>query len=350
MADVSLFQPMRLSGRLLHRPAEHDLYLVDGRRDIPVNYALEGATIVGAVGATTASPSADPDMSYFARAQVQAANAFTGAMTDMKAGASTASALFAVMIAFLYGAVHTLGPGHGKAVVVSYFVGSGGSHRRGLLMGTQIAVTHVMSAIVVVFLLDFAIRQATGNAPSDYRLIRLASYAGIAAIGAVMLWRAVLALREYRRHGHHHTEGCASCAATVERAKKGAGWLAAAVGIVPCTGALMVMLYGLANDLIGPAIVMVIAISAGMALAMAAIGIAAIWGRSLVEARWSSDAAQRMRFDIGTRLAGATVVLLIGAALFALTLANPTVAPDEQAYSTAEIGTRADSNIRSGQR
>ncbi len=341
LEDVRLFQPMRISGRLIHHQADHDLFLVDGRRDVPASYALEDVSLIGTAGEMTASPTVAADLSLFARTQAQVANVFTGAMTDMKAGASTASALFAVLIAFLYGAVHTLGPGHGKAIVISYFVGSGGSLRRGLMMGTQIAVTHVLSAIVVVFLLDFAVRQATGNAPSDYRLIRLASYAAISVIGAVMLWRAVSALREFRRHDHHHhSGGCASCDAAAKRAESGSGWLAAAIGVVPCTGALMVMLYGLANDLVGPAIVMVIAISVGMALAMAAIGVAAIWGHNWAAARWASNATQKVKFAIGARLAGATVVLLIGAFLFSLTLSNQAAMTGASSYSQVEMATQ----------
>ena len=154
-------------------------------------------------------------------------------------------------------------------------------------MGGQIAVVHVLSAVVLVFLFDLAVRQTTGAAPSDYRLIRLGSYGAIIAIGASMLWRAVAVISAARfsadcadaRHGHHdHAhEGCAACAAE----RRGGGYLAAAVGAVPCTGALIVMLFGLANDLVFPATLMVAAISAGMAVAMAAIGVAAIFGATV---------------------------------------------------------------------
>jgi len=292
-----------------------------------------------------------PNASFFARGQALVSSVFVGAMSVIKSGASTSSVLFAVLVSFLYGALHTLGPGHGKAVVISYFAGAGGSVRRGLKMGAQIAVTHVLSAIVIVVLLDFAVRQATGNAPSDYRLIRLASYAAITTIGAFMLWRAVQAVIDYKSHnhapvhadhhrhdhGHHHhhrhSSGCASCEAAAKQVGKGAGWLATAVGVVPCTGALMVMLYGLANDLVGPAVIMVIAISTGMAAAMAAIGLAAIWGHNLAAARWGSNEAQRMRFTLGAQLAGATAVLLIGAGLFALTVSAPVSLAGTSTYS-----------------
>ena len=196
-------------------------------------------------------------------------------------------------------------------------------------MGVRIAVMHVLSAVVVVFLLDFAVRQATGAAPSDYRLIRLVSYALIVAIGAVMLWYALANMRANEAGGHAHDDhddghthaGCAACAA-VQAKPQGGGWVAAAVGMVPCTGALIVMLFGLANDLVIPAVMMVIAISAGMALAMSSLGIAAILGRTWAEARVASTPLGRLRFEAGARLAGAACVLAIGGTLFAVTLAQ----------------------------
>lgn len=257
------------------------------------------------------------EMSFIARAQTMVASVFTGAMKDMQTGNSLTSILFALSIAFFYGAFHTLGPGHGKAVVISHFIGAGGSIRNGLVMGAQIAVAHVLSAVVIVVLFDFTFRHATGNAPADYRLIRLMSYTAILLIGSTMLFRAVQGLVDFRQHDHHHHHAneCASCAAAAERADKGAGWLATAIGAVPCTGALMIMLYGLANDLIGPAIGMVIAISIGMASAMTTLGLFAIWGHNLAKDRLVSNTVNQVRFEVGARVFGATFVVLIGALL-----------------------------------
>lgn len=328
---VSMFTPVRLAGRLTHWPANHTLFLVDGSRSIPTSYSMKQAEIGGTPGEIIAANAAGEDLSWLARAQARITDIFTTAMTDMEQGRSAGTIGLALLIAFGYGVLHTLGPGHGKAVVVSYFVGTGGSLRRGVSMGVRIALMHVLSAIVVVFLLDFAMRQATGVAPSDYRVIRLGSYALIVAIGAVMLWHALAGLRSHRQAGHddhaHHNHGhahagCAACAAA-EAGSRGGGWIAAAVGIVPCTGALMVMLFGLANDLVIPAVMMVVAISAGMALAMTAIGVAAILGRNWAEARVGTSPLRRRRFEAGARLAGAACVLGIGATLFAATLAQP---------------------------
>jgi len=322
-----LFEPRRLSGTMRHQPAEHLLFLVDGTRVVPVSYALQGATISGVPGEIVAASASD--MPVLLRLQIWIRTLFESGMSAIAENGSPKAMLSALLLAFAYGAVHTFGPGHGKAVVISYFIGTGGSLRRGLIMGGRIAVFHVLSAVVVVFLLDFAVRQTTGAAPSDYRAIRLGSYGLIVLIGAIMLWKAVAAYQSHNSEGahvHHHDHGghahagCLACEASA--ARNGGGWLAAAVGVVPCTGALLVMLFGLANDLIVPAIIMVAAISAGMAVAMSAIGIAALLGRGWAERRFATDLASSVRFDIGTQFAGATFVLVIGLSLFWLTLTH----------------------------
>ncbi|NOD65659.1 MULTISPECIES: DUF3299 domain-containing protein [unclassified Ruegeria] len=318
------FQSIRLSGVLRHEPRVHKLFLVDGSTDIPVSYSMANVTISGTPQNIVASSMSD--LPVLDRAQVWVNSLFTTAMTSIRNGETTGALFTALFLAFGYGALHTLGPGHGKAVVISYFVGSGGSLRRGLVMGFRIAIIHVVSAVVVVFLLDFAVRQTTGAAPSDYRAIRLVSYGLIVVIGMFMLWKALSATRFALKagdlgapahdhdHHDHHVHGCAACAAST--APAGSVWIAAAVGIVPCTGALIVMLFGLANDLIVPAILMVCAISLGMAMAMSAIGIAALWGRSWAYGRFDMTDKRRQTFELSTRLVGAICVLAIGVTLF----------------------------------
>ena len=322
------FDAVRLEGTLRHQPAAHELFLIDGSRRIPASYGLEGAALTGQPGAIVAASSAS--IPLLAKAQIWVDSLFSSGMSAIGEEGSTRAILTAILMAFGYGALHTLGPGHGKAVVISYFVGTGGSLRRGLTMGARIAVFHVLSAIVVVFLLDLAVRQTTGAAPSDYRIIRLFSYGLIVAIGTVMLWQAVRAMQAAppkdsscaHDHTHtHHGHGTCNVCRTHEQSM-GSGWVAAAVGIVPCTGALIVMLFGLANDLIWPAILMVVSISLGMAVAMSALGIAALLGRGWIEQKFSSNADSHHRFSRIAQLTGASVVLALGILLFTATYLN----------------------------
>ena len=80
------------------------------------------------------------------------------------------------------------------------------------------------------------------------------------------------------------------------------------------------MLFGLANDLIWPAVLMVVAISLGMASALSVLGIAAICGRNWAERRLVRNETSRRSFEVTSRLIGSVSVLVIGVTLFALTL------------------------------
>jgi ABC-type nickel/cobalt efflux system permease component RcnA len=327
------FAPVWLEGRIELAPGSYDLFLVDGTRSVNVAYTLTPESITeysardSDVLSKVEAPAANPEHSWWQNLQTRVSILFTRTMTGIRDRETSGPLWIGLLIALLYGFVHTLGPGHGKAVVISYFVGHGGSLRRGLKMGTQIALFHVLSAIIVVWVADFAVRQATGNAPSDYRLVKLISYSAIAAIGGFMLWKAIRGVRMARAHGHdhdhgegdHHHEGCHACEAVARERKGPAGWLALAVGSVPCTGALLVLLFGMANNLLGPAILMVVAISLGMAVAMSGIGICAILGRNLVDRKLEGDAVKQHRFASGARIVGAAAVLLIGIGLFAVT-------------------------------
>ena len=331
------FSPVWIEGTIELKPANYHLFLVDGSMQVKVAYTMVTNAIseYSAADSDTLAKVEIPENSFAGHSWFQTVHAkasliFTKAMSGLRDDGSSKAFWFAILVAFGYGLVHTLGPGHGKAVVISYFVGDDGSFRKGIAMGVMIAITHVLSSIIVVLVMDFGVRQATGQAPSDYRAIRLGSYALIIVIGAVMLRSAIQAMRQSRKtahshagHDHHHEHHyCLACAA-LENKKKGPGtWLALAVGVVPCTGALLVLLFGVANDLLFPAILMVAAISTGMAIAMSGIGVLAILGRRMAFRRVKDDDARRARFTSGLRIAGAALVLMIGTLLFGLTYSN----------------------------
>lgn len=325
--DRGRFSAIWLEGTLELKPAEYDLFLVDGTRSVKVAYTMTTDRIStyssteSDVLAQVEVPEFDVEHSWLQKMQTQVSLTFTKTMTAIRDRESSGPLWTGLLVAFVYGLIHTLGPGHGKAVVISYFVGEGGGLMRGVAMGTKIAVFHVLSAVLIVWLFDFAVRQATGAAPSDYRTVKLASYASIALLGGWMLWRAGKALRaphaHSHAHDHDHHEGCSACAAAASKGGLG-NWLALAVGSVPCTGALLVLLFGMANDLLMPAILMVVAISAGMALAMSGIGVLALLGRRFADRRIDSPGKQK-RFAGFARLAGALSVMLIGCVLFGVT-------------------------------
>jgi nickel/cobalt exporter len=127
----SQFTPIRLEGRLRHRPAEHDLFLVDGSRLIAASYAMEAGRDRRHARRDRRRRHGNRRSVVVRTAQAKITDIFTTAMRNMDQGRSVGAVSLGVLIAFAYGLLHTLGPGHGKAVVISYFVGAGGSLRRG---------------------------------------------------------------------------------------------------------------------------------------------------------------------------------------------------------------------------
>ena len=234
-------------------------------------------------------------------------------MRDIKEGTSRSAIWVGIGFAFLYGAVHAVGPGHGKMVIASYFVGHEARIGKGLLMGVQIAVTHVLSAVILVCLVDLTFRQFFGGVPAESKGIRLVSYGLIIVIGLYMLYRAVMnaffngagELNRLHRHGDGRRQ-------TV---------LAVIAGLVPCTGAILVMLFALANDILLFGIILVAAISAGMALTMSTIGAFTVLFRRAVVAAADKTSAAGRPVALALEHAGAILILLVGITFFSATLA-----------------------------
>ena len=116
-----------------------------------------------------------------------------------------------LLIAFLYGIFHALGPGHGKTVIVGYFLGRGGSIRRGIAMAGWIALSHVVGAVTVVVIVHAVLREIYMTPVEEMLSLRLVSYGAILLIGLVMLAMAIAPPgrrgRACHHHGHAHSHG-----------------------------------------------------------------------------------------------------------------------------------------------
>jgi ABC-type nickel/cobalt efflux system permease component RcnA len=189
-------------------------------------------------------------------------------------------------------------------------------------MGVQIASCHVVSAVVAVTLADVLLRQAFGSTATETGAVRLASYGLIGLIGMVMLAQA--ARRSWLRrqgvevgnaccdHGRASSDGHREVGARTEQ-----GVLSVGVGLVPCTGSVLIMLYALANDILYAGALLVVAIAAGMALTMGALGVLSIVARNAVAARVEGAGRDHGRtLAVVSDYGGALLITVIGAALF----------------------------------
>ncbi len=257
-------------------------------------------------------------------------------MNAIERGEDLGAFLLALAVAFAYGAVHAFGPGHGKFVVVSYFLGREARVMRGVVMAVQIAIVHVIAAIVIVWLADLVLRGGFGLGLSDVPGVRAASFLIIVGIGLYMLYQAVRAsLRPRGRgahthhhdhaHGHHHGHSHHHHHHGHSHGGKAEGGiLALAAGMVPCPGAVLIMLYAVANDMIFPGSLLVGAMSLGIGSSICVLGVGAILARRaamLVMERSGGGGVNTLRH--GMNYAGAALVTLVGLVSFIAFLDTP---------------------------
>ena len=246
-------------------------------------------------------------------------------MADIKAGGGVAALSVGIWFAFLYGAVHAVGPGHGKMVVASFFVGREAKLWRGVAMGFQIAVTHVVAAVLLVWLVDISFRHFIGGSPAESLWIRMVSFGLIAAIGFFLLSRAVRKAFTAVRHGLYHLHAAGHDHHHHDLGHQ--GLLAFVAGAVPCTGAILVMLFALANGMVGTGVILVAAISAGMAITMSAFGLISILFRRFVmnflgASKRKNQGEERPGIAIAAAVlehVGALLILFIGLSFFTAT-------------------------------
>jgi nickel/cobalt transporter (NicO) family protein len=205
-------------------------------------------------------------------------------LSDIKSGSGSLALWTLVAVCFGYGVVHTLGPGHGKAVVVAYFLDSTRPRAwiEGIFAGSWIAFTHTLAALLLAGgLKTFAIVGLFG-ALREVRNVEIVSYTLILLIGFWRLWAGISGhLHEHAHDGDHHHDHDHHHQHPARRTL--AGWLLlTAAGIAPCAGALVVILLSLALGVLWAGVIGVIAIALGMAITLAAVGMASMVAHRLI--------------------------------------------------------------------
>ncbi len=260
-------------------------------------------------------------------------------MNAIERGDDLEAFLLGLAIAFAYGVIHAFGPGHGKFIIGSYFLGREVRVMRGVIMAAQVASVHVIAAIIIVWVADFVPEAGFGIGLAEVPGVRAAGFLIIVAIGLYLLYQAVLGMRDPHRHGHgqHHGHGHdhGHDHAHGHDHDHGhghhhghnpeGGLLALAAGMVPCPGAVLIMLYVIANDMIYPGFLLVAAMSLGIGLSICLLGVGAIVARQtatrIVEGSGGSHGVAVFRNTMN--FAGAVFVTLIGLVSFVALLDTP---------------------------
>jgi ABC-type nickel/cobalt efflux system permease component RcnA len=221
--------------------------------------------------------------------------------------------LMILLVSFLYGVLHAVGPGHGKVATAAYFGANRAEAIHGVTMSALIAVIQALSAVILVGGLAFALSVSYTQTirTSDY--VTAASFGLIALVGLWIAWGGIIGrgcthnhgpaahghhdhAHDHVHHGHHHHAGHARAhdaqhahrhshdhapAAVAANPHGLAAMLpvALASGIRPCTGAVLILLLTLSQGIFEIGIVATLVMSFGTFLVVALIGLGVIYAR-----------------------------------------------------------------------
>jgi ABC-type nickel/cobalt efflux system permease component RcnA len=206
--------------------------------------------------------------------------------------------LVALLLAFGFGALHALGPGHGKTLMAAYLVGAGARARHAIAVGGSVAVMHTASVLA----LGFVVLTVTEVfAPERvYPWLGLVSGVIAFALGASLLvarlgsWGDRHAGPDHRHAdgtpGHERAHPHRAPAGVLSRRSLTA--LAVAGGILPSPTALVVLLAAVALDRIAYGLALIGAFSLGLATALVVVGLVALRARDVVAGRMSGRTAR----------------------------------------------------------
>jgi nickel/cobalt transporter (NicO) family protein len=260
---------------------------------------------------------------YSADYQQRIQRVLSTSLRDIQSGSGSLALWTLVAVCFGYGVVHTLGPGHGKAVVVAYFLDSTRPHAwiEGILAGAWIAFTHTLAALLLAAVLKLFFTVGLFGALREVRNVEILSYVLILAVGFWRLWAGITGrVHEHHHHdhdhGHDHGHGHDHDHHHHEPARRSlSGWiLLTAAGIAPCAGALIVVLLSVAMGVIWAGVIGVISIALGMAITLGAIGMISMAAHRLIIAEGRSQEIGRFTAIAASLIVIATAgTLLLGA-------------------------------------
>ena len=264
-----------------------------------------------------------------------------------------------LLLAFAFGALHALGPGHGKTITAAYLVGQEAKARQAVVAGVAVSFMHTLSVLTLGFvalvlfhsfpaervypwlglltglvalglgttLLVVRIRARRrgldpwhGHAHPEVREVRVAPHRELALVGASGGHGSAFGeagpghahdhggddLGDGHPHRHERDHEHGSRPRAISR--RGLAALAVSGGLLPSPTALVVLTGAIAYHRLGYGLSLIVAFSLGLASALIAIAILALRARSLVSRKLGSR--------VGGILPIASAAVIMGFGLF----------------------------------
>lgn len=261
----------------------------------------------------------------------------SGAIRGLRGQAPWQAALTLMLLSFGYGVLHAAGPGHGKAVISAWLLATENELKRGIIVAFMSALVQALTAIAIVSAVLLLLAGAAQAARDVAGVFESMSYALIALGGLYLIWSAVRPLNRPEGaltpagHGHHHHGGhrhthdhaaCSHAHAPEAMQVKGdwslakASSLAVAVGIRPCTGAILVLFFANTLGIYWAGISSTFVMAFGTAITVSVIAALAVYAKKVAVSVAARDSRFLSWLTSGLKLGAGIAIAALGGLLF----------------------------------
>ena len=275
----------------------------------------------------------------------------SNALKSMREAGAAKAAWTLMLLSFIYGVLHAAGPGHGKAVISAWVLATGSQLRRGIMIAFMSSIIQALTAIALVSGFVLVVGRVGFALKDSVAVLESASYALIAAAGLYVMWGGIKALKLFGAkpaaaravaaasnsssagpfeivnplpphpdpsHVHGPDCGCGHAHVPSPEDVEGA-WslpkalsLAFAVGIRPCSGAVLVLSFAYTIGFYWAGVLSTFVMSLGTFITVAAIAALAVTSKQLAERLFVSTPKGLDIIGHVLRLGGGLVVTVLG--------------------------------------
>jgi ABC-type nickel/cobalt efflux system permease component RcnA len=271
----------------------------------------------------------------------------TSALRAARADGSASYGL--VALSFAYGIFHAAGPGHGKAVISSYLLATEQTWRRGMMLSWLSAFLQATVAIAVVVICTTFLNLTAREIHGAVRIVEMASYLTIALLGLQLAWRngrlfllalaATIAVRPVVNSGGGQgvlgmgsfggsdgNRGGCLCGRPHHvdpiNAASGGSWkqmwtAIVGVGLRPCSGAIVVLVFAAAQEMLPIGILSTLAMAVGTSITVTAIATVAVKAKGIAFRVLSGGRGSSLHLLRGLEALAGIAVLAFGTLLLA---------------------------------
>ena len=293
-----------------------------------------------------AAPSFRDDPSEWLRAtQRNLYGSMAGSLRQMNGPASGTAAWTLMLISLGYGVFHAAGPGHGKTVISAWLLATENELKRGIFISFLSSIVQALSAIAIVSAVLFILGGAISATRVAAGILESASYALIGAMGLYLISTAFrhspaaktplatvegpIFVLDHHLHADDHDHSQCNHAHGPEPKDLAGDWsftkaasMAFAIGIRPCTGAILVLLAAYPLGLYWAGVVSVFIMALGTFFTVSVIAAISVYSKHLARRMANRNSRIGHWLDIGLRVGGGAVVAILGGLLFWVSIKN----------------------------